>query len=96
VPLEVMLGQYGCDDMEFLLGQASKPGTIQTEKVVEAVDGKGQRVYDTRVYHLPVSRFDNREDLTTFVRKPRAEWQADEVAKIHKGLSAALQHLANG
>lgn len=96
VPLEVMLGQYGCDDMEYLLGQASKPGTIQIEKVVEAVDAKGQRVFDTRVYHLPVSRFDNREDLTTFVRKPRADWQADEVAKIHKGLSDALRHLANG
>ncbi len=94
VPLEVMLGQYGCDDMEYMLSKADKPGTIKIERVVEATDAAGKRVFDTRVYHVPVSRFDNREDLTTFVRKPRGEWQAAEVAKIHKGLSDALTHLA--
>jgi hypothetical protein len=96
VPLEVMLGEYGCDDMDWLLQQSDRPGTIRIEKVVEAADAQGRRVYELRTYHLPVARFDNREDLTTFVRQDRREWAAQDVAKLHAGLSAALQSLARG
>jgi hypothetical protein len=86
VPMEVMLGQYGTDDMAWLLGQSDRPGTIRVERVVET-HGK----YATRVFHLPVGRFDNREDLTTFVRAPREEWKAEDVRRLHAGLRAALR-----
>jgi hypothetical protein len=86
VPMEVMLGQYGTDDMAWLMSQSDKPGTIRVERVVES-GGK----WATRVFHLPVGRFDNREDLTTFVRAPREAWKADDVKRIHEGLRAALR-----
>jgi hypothetical protein len=86
VPMEVMLGQYGTDDMAWLLGQSDRPGTIRVERVVES-GGK----YATRVFHLPVGRFDNRDDLTTFVRAPREEWRAEDVQRLHAGLRAALR-----
>lgn len=96
VPLEVMLGEYGCDDMDWLLHKSDKPSTIRIEKVVEQADAQGRRSYDVRTYHLPVARFDNREDLTTFVRQDQREWSAQDVAKLHAGLSAALKSLARG
>ena len=88
-----MLGEYGCDDMEWLLAQSDKPSTVRIEKVVEKTDAQGQRLFDLRTYHLPVARFDNREDLTTFVRKDQKAWGTQEVGKLHAGLSLALQSL---
>ncbi len=86
VPMEVMLGQYGTDDMAWLLSQSDRPGTIRVERVV----AEGDR-YTTRVFHLPVGFFDNREDLTTFVRAPREAWKAEDVARLHAGLRAAFR-----
>jgi hypothetical protein len=86
VPMEVMLGQYGTDDMAYLMSQSDKPGTLRIERIVEA-DGK----YATRVFHLPVGRLDNRDDLTTFVRVPQAEWKTDDVRRLHAGLRAAFR-----
>jgi hypothetical protein len=86
VPMEVMLGQYGTDDMEYLVSQSDRPGTIRVERIVEA-GGK----YAARVFYLPVGRFDNRNDLTTFVRVPREQWKADDVKRLHQGLAAAFR-----
>ena len=86
VPMEVMLGQYGTDDMAWLLGQSDVPGTVRVERVVET-DGK----FATRGFHLRVGRFDNRDDLTTFVRAPREQWKTEDVKRIHAGLQAALR-----
>ena len=88
VPMEVMLGQYGCDDMAWLLEQSDRPGTIRVERVLQ----EGDR-HTTRTFHLPVARFDNRQDLTTFVREDRASWNPAEVAKLHGGLKAAFGSL---
>ena len=96
VPLEVMLAEYGCDDMDWLLRQSDRSGTVRVEKVVERTDAQGKRVWDLATYHLPVARFDNREDLTTFVRKEPREWGKDEVAKLRAGLGGALKALAGG
>lgn len=89
VPLEVMLGEYGCDDMEYLIAQSDQPDTIRVERVVER-DGR----YVTREWYLPVARFDNRDDLTTFVRGERASWRQAEAERLHAGLRAALGTLA--
>ena len=89
VPREVMLGQYGCDDMAWLMAQSDRPGTIRVERVVAAGDR-----YETKVYHLPVARFDNRGDLTTFVREDQKLWKPTDVKAIHTGLKAAFDQLA--
>jgi len=88
VPMEVMLGQYGCDDMAWLLEQSDRPGTIRVERVLQAGDR-----HTTHSFHLPVARFDNRQDLTTFVREDRASWNPADVAKLHGGLKAAFGSL---
>jgi hypothetical protein len=86
VPMEVMLGQYGTDDMDWLLAQSDRPDTIRVERVVES----GTK-WATRVFHLPFGRLDNREDLTTFVRAPREAWKPAEVERLHAALRAALR-----
>ncbi len=88
VPMEVMLGQYGTDDMEYLVSVSDKPGNICVERIIEK-NGK----YEAKKYYLPVGRFDNRVDLTTFVRVPREQWPAADVKKIHDGLKAAFAQM---
>jgi len=81
VPIDVMLGDYGLDDMDWLEENSEKPGTV-------TVKAHG------RVFHLPVARFDNRVDKTSFIRKDRAQWKSEEVEAVHQGLKAALEKLA--
>ena len=91
VPMEVMLGQYGCDDMAWLLERSDRPGTIRVERIV----AEGDR-YATRVYHLPAARFDNRQDLTTFVREAQEKWNPRDIAAIHGELKAAFGRMGKG
>ena len=94
VPLEVMLGDYGCDDMEWLIGQSGRKDHVRVEKILTRQVPKGKPYYENKVWHLPVARFDNREDLTTFVRGDVKKWKAEDVAKIRKELARALGVLA--
>jgi hypothetical protein len=77
VPMAVMLGDYGCDDMDWLLQHSDRPDTVRIEA-------------HGRTWHLPVGRFDNRVDKTTFVRADRALWKAADVTALHEGLAGAL------
>ncbi len=81
VPLEVMLGEYGCDDMTYLEENAVQKGTITLEKA-------GKK------YNLPIARFDNRQDRTTFVREAKSAWKKEDVDALHGGLKRALDTLA--
>ena len=45
-------------------------------------------------HQIPTARFDNREDLTTFVRNPREKWSADEIDKLRAGLKKAFDNLS--
>ena len=81
VPMAVMLGDYGCDDMEWLIQHSDRPDTVR-------IKTRGS------VYHLPVARFDNRVDKTTFVRADRAVWKPADVAALHTGLADAFTRLA--
>ena len=83
VPIEVMLKEYGCDDMEHLLQESDRPGTVHVET-------RGQ------VFYLPLGRFDNRVDKTTFVREDRAVWKPGDVQALHSGLKGALDDVARG
>jgi hypothetical protein len=81
VPMAVMLGDYGCDDMEWLIRHSDRPDTVRIES-------------HGRVYHLPVARFDNRVDKTTFVRAEPAAWAKADVAALHQGLAEGFRRLA--
>jgi hypothetical protein len=85
VPMEVMLGQYAKDDMGWLLEQSDRASTIRVERVLE----KNGR-YEPKTYFLPVGRFDNRVDLTSFIREPKEQWAKADVEKIHSGLKVAF------
>jgi hypothetical protein len=81
VPMSVMLGEYGCDDLDWLEAQSSKPGTVE----ITGADGT--------LYRLPLGRFDNRVDKTTFIREAPELWRPDAVQAIHTGLREALSKL---
>ncbi|HKQ59097.1 MAG TPA: hypothetical protein VJY35_14645 [Candidatus Eisenbacteria bacterium] len=81
VPMAVMLGDYGCDDMDWLIRQSDRPDTVSI-----ATHGS--------TYHLPVARFDNRVDKTTFVRADRAAWKPADIQALHQGLAGAFGKLA--
>ncbi len=80
VPMAVMLGDYGCDDMEWLLEQSDRPDTVRIEAY-------------GRHWYLPVARFDNRTDKTTFVRADRSQWKDADVRALHEGLAEAFGRL---
>jgi hypothetical protein len=80
VPEAVMYGDYGCDDMDWLIQRSDRPDTVRIE-----TRGK--------TFHIPVARFDNRVDKTTFVRADRAAWKPAEVAALHAGLQGAFEKL---
>lgn len=90
VPMEVMLREYGTDDMAYLRGLASRPDTIDVDRVFEDTPGH----YRGRTFHLPVAFFDNRSDKTTFVREAKAKWKATDVEAIHGELKRAMHTLA--
>ncbi len=81
VPIDVMLGDYGCDDMDWLEKNSEKPGTITVK-----AHGK--------TFHLPIGRFDNRVDKTSFLRDDPKEWDAGKVKAVHEGLKSALDKIA--
>lgn len=80
VPHAVMVGDYGCDDIAWLLETSDRPDTVR-------IDAHGQ------TFHLPLARFDNRVDHTSFVRAPREEWPEAEVVALHAGLAEAVARL---
>lgn len=80
VPMEVMLNDYGCDDMDYLEKNSEVPGTITITK-----DGKK--------YHLPIGRFDNRVDKTSFLRAEKKDWDPKMVADVTAGIRGATDKL---
>jgi len=85
VPNAVMYGDYGCDDMQWLLDSSGRANAVKVER-------------DGRDWLLPVGRFDNREDLTTFVRDDLGEWKPADVERLRVGMEAAFRdlHAARG
>ena len=80
VPIAVMLGDYGCDDMEWLIQNSGTPDAVK-------IESRGQS------FVIPIARFDNRVDKTTFVRVDKAQWPAEKVAALHGGLAEAFARL---
>lgn len=80
VPLSVMLNDYGCDDMEWLAEHGEQPGTV-------TVEAHGSR------FNLPLARFDNRVDKTSFVREKPESWPEDAVEALDGELRRAFRSL---
>jgi len=80
VPLAVMYGDYGCDDMQWLLDRSDQSDTVTVAR-------------DGHTHHLPLGRFDNRVDRTTFIREESAAWSPGDVAALRAGLKEAFDPL---
>jgi hypothetical protein len=76
VPMPVMLGDYGCDDMAYLRENSELEDTV-------TVKAYGH------TYHLPIGVFDNRIDKTSFLRQDKANWDAERVADVTEGIKSA-------
>ena len=76
VPMAVMLGDYGCDDMEYLVEHAEVKNTV-------TVKAHG------RSYNVPIGIFDNRVDKTSFLRAEPADWDAAKVEDVTAAIRQA-------
>jgi len=83
VPELVMAEDYGCDDMEWLLGTAHRTGTID----IPTTDG---------LISIPTARLDNRDDLTSHLRGEPDEWDPKATAELQQRLTEALRGLGLG
>ena len=81
VPETVMRQDYGVDDMEYLIEKAERPDTVR-------ISTRG------KTFDLPVARFDNRVDKTSFLRADASQWSPAEVRAVHTGLQEAFDRLA--
>ncbi len=76
VPMAVMLGDYGCDDMEYLVQHAEVKNTVTVK-----AHGK--------TYNVPIGIFDNRVDKTSFLRAEPSEWDAGKVSDVTAAIRKA-------
>jgi len=81
VPETVMTKEYGTDDVEWLMENSDRPDTI-------AVSAHG------RVFRIPIVRFDNRVDRTSFLRADPAGWDHQLVAALKSSLVDSFGRLA--
>jgi len=79
VPEAVMLGDYGTDDLPWLI-ERSGGSAVRVGDGADAVD-------------LPVAVFDNRTDRTSFLRAEPDEWPSDAVDDLHSELRTAFDRL---
>lgn len=75
-PDAVMFGDYGCDDMQYL---------IKTSEIKDTVTVKS---HDT-TYHLPIGVFDNRVDKTTTLRQSPEKWDPQLVQEVTVAINNA-------
>ena len=83
VPLAVMYGDYGVCDMAYLLETSGRADAVKA-------------VHGGQDYYLPVGRFDNRVDKTSFIREEPDDWSAADVAELQRGMREAFDQLARG
>ncbi|MGI9610208.1 MAG: hypothetical protein ACR2NL_07920 [Acidimicrobiia bacterium] len=81
VPETVMVDEYGTDDMSWLIEHGDKPGTVR----VDAHD---------RTFHVPVARFDNRVDRTSFLRHDPTDWDDARLEALRVTLLGEFDQLA--
>lgn len=77
VPLNVMLYDYGTDDMMYLMEHSEVPNTVTVKKD------------NGNTYHIPVGVFDNRVDQTSFLRTAKEDWPAEKVKEMVESIRKA-------
>ncbi len=80
VPMEVMLNDYGTDDMQWLCDNSEVKDTVTVRK------GNAK-------FHIPVARFDNRVDKTSFLREEKSKWDEKLVNEVRSGIKSATDKL---
>jgi hypothetical protein len=80
VPHEVMLHDFGCDDIDWLMANSGEPDSI-------TIEAHGQE------FSLPVGLFDNRVDKTSFLRNDKKAWKQAQSTALHDALKATLDRL---
>ena len=83
VPMSVMLGDYGVDDMQYLIEHSQKKDTVTVE-----AHGK--------TYYLPIGVFDNRVDKTSFLRKDKEEWDPADIEEMTAAVKEATDRMWSG
>jgi len=81
VPHNVMVNDYGTDDINWLISQSGVAGTI-------AIDANSRR------FQIPLARFDNPVDKTSFLRDDPEKWPPAQVKTVHNHLKEAFASLA--
>lgn len=76
VPLQVMLDEYGCDDMLYLK---------ETSEVEDTITIKSEG----KTFHLPIGIFDNRVDKTSHFRQDPSLWKQENIEEVTKGIQQA-------
>lgn len=79
-PEQVMRADYGCDDIAYLMETSKVPNTI-------TIKAHGKE------YYLPIGRFDNRVDKTSFMRDDPETWDPKKVQALHEGLAEGLRKM---
>ncbi|MEW5951750.1 MAG: hypothetical protein AB1637_07675 [Elusimicrobiota bacterium] len=80
VPMEVMLNDYGTDDMQWLCDNSEVKDTVTVKK-------------GSSKFHVPVARFDNRVDKTSFLRDDKSKWDENKVKEVRDGIKSATDRL---
>ena len=80
VPLSVMLGDYGTDDMQYLRERAERKNTLTI------------RAYG-KTYHVPIGVFDNRVDKTSFLRGDVDKWDPAKVDEMSAAIKEATDRM---
>ncbi len=80
VPHNVMIGEYGCDDFEYLIDQSPNKNYLPIKR------------FDDE-FHIRAGRLDNRVDLTSDFRKPQNEWTKEQIEKMEKAMKEAFDKI---
>jgi hypothetical protein len=76
-----MVGEYGTDDIDYLLNLSPNKNYLPIKKE------NGDE------FKIRCGRFDNRVDLTSDFRKPQNEWTKEQIEKMENGMKAAFDAL---
>jgi len=80
VPIEVMLKEYGTDDIFWLEKTSEKSNTVTVIK-------------DSKKFLIPLGVFDNGSDRTTFLRSDSDLWDKNKVEEIKQALKSTFDLL---
>ena len=75
-----MIGEYGCDDFDYLINKSPNKNYLPIMK------------NDVEI-HVKCGRFDNRNDLTSDFRKPQSEWTKEQIKKMEDEMIKAFDDM---